>query len=165
MQVRSSLARGVGGTDLGGDSAGIDAVYSGKDIVGSINGETATGSGQFLTGLKGNSTTSGLKLRIMATTTGLIGNVKIYEGAAKRLSDQVGLDIANETGSISRSMQSLSTQVTLIDEEISAVNARVQTYTDTMRTKYIALETKLAKAQTLQQYITSQLDSYKKSDD
>ncbi len=41
----------------------VNGTYTGQDVAGTINGETATGSGQNLTGAAGNANTAGLSIK------------------------------------------------------------------------------------------------------
>lgn len=60
FQVSSSTA-GV----LGPEADKITNVANGKDIEGTINGESARGDGRYLTGIEGATCTSGLKIRYL----------------------------------------------------------------------------------------------------
>ena len=46
-----------------------------EGFAGTINGETATGAGQFLTGDTANATTSGLQIQYTGSSTGLVGTI------------------------------------------------------------------------------------------
>ena len=73
--VRSSSARLSLATLNSG--IGTDQVSAtGLDVIGTINGESATGKGQILTGNSGNSTTDGLTLRITSALAGSHGTIR-----------------------------------------------------------------------------------------
>ncbi|HEY3282791.1 MAG TPA: flagellin [Armatimonadota bacterium] len=74
--VGANLVAGKGNLGIGGGNslvvgtAGAQNDYTGVagvNVAGTINSETATGAGNFLTGNSGNANTEGLKLRIDAT--------------------------------------------------------------------------------------------------
>ncbi len=159
VSVVSSLDQGAGGTDLGGALHGEASVQSGTDVAGTINGEACTGAGQYLTGIKDNTTTSELKLKITAATTGDIGTIVLAEGAAHRFSDYVSFVQDPDTGSMAQGAKTITEDQEDIAEEIKRVEARVQTFIDTMRARFTTMETILAKAQTLQDYMAGQISS------
>lgn len=164
--VSSSLADGVGGTGLGGATAGSTETYWGKDVAGTINGEAATGKGQVLTGDSGNATTDGLALKITATDSGVdLGRVSVNKGAARRLSEYISFALDAESGSITQGAQSLTKSMASLDDDIETVEERVQRYRDKMQAKFQAMETALARAQALQQYMSGQISAFTSSKD
>ena len=61
----------------------VNGTYTGQDVAGTINGETATGSGQTLTGADGNANTAGLSVKYTGTTNEVnAGTVKLTLGLA-----------------------------------------------------------------------------------
>lgn len=157
IAISSTLDQGAGGTDLGGPSAGDEQVYAGTDVAGTIGGEPATGEGQYLTGDDTNEHTAGLRLRITATAPGDCGVVHFAKGAGRRLLDVIsGLEDA-EYGTFARITDSINDQIERIDQDISTLQARLDTYIDEMRRKFIAMEQALAEAQALSEYIANQL--------
>jgi flagellar hook-associated protein 2 len=157
--IKSSLADGSGGTDLGGATAGTAATYAGTDVVGTIGGETASGYGQYLTGLFDNKNTSGLSLKITSESTGNVGSIVVTRGAASRFADFVDLVTDSTYGTIVNGEDSIEKSIERIDDQIQKVNDDADRYTAKMRTQFTAMETALGKAQALQQYMTGQLGS------
>lgn len=72
---------------------------AGQDVAGTINGESATGQGQYLIGNTGNANTDGLKLKITTPTASgqIVAQVTIVQGSTKF---QIGAN-AGETASVS----------------------------------------------------------------
>ena len=66
----------------------VEAEVNGIDVAGTINGEAATGSGQYLTSSSGDS--KDLKLRISGGVTGDRGTVSVSRGVADQLSSFIG---------------------------------------------------------------------------
>ena len=158
VTVASSLDKGAGGTDLGGDTAGVQAAVAGQDVAGTINGETATGKGQYLIGDATNLRTAGLQLKITTALSNLdLGTVSIAKGAAKRLSDYIGFATDAQTGSMTDGSNSINSSINDIDAEILRTQAHVQTYSDDLRLKFQAMEVAISKSQVLQQYMTGQI--------
>ncbi len=98
----------------------------GQDVAGTINGEPATGNGQFLTGNRDNRTTAGLQIRVTATAPGTYGRVHFTRGVAdqvrlfaRQVTDVINGDIQNATNTLREQMSALDRQIESIREEIS----------------------------------------------
>ncbi|MEM4408068.1 MAG: flagellar filament capping protein FliD, partial [Candidatus Caldarchaeum sp.] len=88
----------VSSLPAGNDNSGIgdtEISVMGQDVGGTINGEPATGRGQFLTGNEGNATTEGITLMVMGGALGDRGYLIYSEGAATVI--QEVLDSALDT--------------------------------------------------------------------
>lgn len=85
LQVRSSV--GDVFTSSGGEIAlaNEELSFEGKDVQGTLNGEIAVGSGQILSGRKGNPTTTGLSVRVneVVPLKQIVGQVKVEQNALK----------------------------------------------------------------------------------
>ena len=97
----------------------------GQDVAGTINGEPATGRGQFLTGNSDNPNTAGLQIRVTATAPGTYGRVHFTRGVAdqvrlfaRQATDIVSGDIQNATNTIRDQISALDRQIEAIREEI-----------------------------------------------
>lgn len=122
FRVVSNLTAGVDNSGIGTD--GIDAV--GLDVAGTINGEPATGRGQFLTGNSGNPNTDGLQIRVTATAPGTYGVVHFTRGVAdqvrlyaKQVTDIVSGDLKYAKDTLQDQIKSIDEQMTRIREEVS----------------------------------------------
>lgn len=162
IEVSSSLDRGAGGTDLGGETAGLAASYVGKDVAGTINGEACIGRGQTLRGLQGSATTSGLEIRYDGTATGSVGTVTVAKGVARRLADYIER-ITDSDGMMSRGSEAVEADIEAVDEDIATVEERVQRYTDQMWSTFVTMESKLGQAKVLQEYMSGQIEALQKS--
>ncbi|OYT70162.1 MAG: hypothetical protein CFK49_07750 [Armatimonadetes bacterium JP3_11] len=98
----------------------------GQDVQGTINGEPATGRGQFLTGNSENPNTAGLQIRVTATAPGTYGRVHFTRGVAdqvrlfaRQVTDIVNGDIQNATNTLRDQMSALDKQIESIREEIT----------------------------------------------
>jgi len=159
IEISSSLDDGVGGTDLGGVTAGTIETYTGEDVAGTINGEEATGLGQYLTGNDGNTNTAGLALKITAPAPGSYGAVKISKGMGSRLEDYLALVTDEDNGLISLATEGVSEDIEAIDEEIERLQEDLQAYIDRMQQSFMVMEQALAQAQTLGDWMTQQIQT------
>ncbi len=158
FSVSSSLAQGAGGLDIGGAGAGQNADYTGVDVAGTINGETATGNGRYLSGDVGNANTAGVLLRVDATSTGSKGAVMVSQGLGSRLESYISGVMENDTGSMTIATTNIENDIESIDEEIERLEASVERYLTRLRADLLAMETVIAESESLSTYITNQLN-------
>jgi flagellar hook-associated protein 2 len=162
FSVKSSLATGAGGVDLGGASAGQSQIYRGEDIAGTINGETCDGFGQYLTGQSTAAHVAGLRLLIASATSGDKGLVYVTKGGGTRVEDFATAS-TDTNGLMTSAANGLQASIDAISEEIAKQTDDVQTYIDSMRSKFSAMEAVLAKQKSLADYLTGQFDSMNNS--
>lgn len=143
FRVVSNLPAGADNSGIGTD--GIDAV--GSDVAGTINGEPATGRGQFLTGNSGNPNTDGLQIRVTATAPGTYGVIHFTRGVA----DQVRLyakqvtDIVN--GDLKYAKDTLQDQIKSIDEQMARIRDEVSRKQLMLREQFARLERAISQMQ------------------
>lgn len=157
FRVKSSLAQGAGGLDIGGATAGTVATYTGANVAGTINGEACTGSGRYLTGASGNATTDGLMIKVDATTAGSYGAVKVSQGIATRLQRYVETVLDEDSGSVAIAAQGIENDIESLDDEIVRMEESIANYLTKLRSELLAMETAIAQAESMQTYITNQL--------
>lgn len=138
-------------------------VFAGQDVAGTINGERATGSGQILTGNVGNSTTSGLKLRVELgdneLVTGKDATIKILRGTGSRLNDFANTLTKDIDGTIARRTKALETQVDDIKGRVDDLNLRMELKRQRLLTKFMEMEDAIGKLNKESAYLSSQLSS------
>lgn len=118
----TSTNTGSGTTGLGGSTAGTPATFAGTDVVGTINGVAATGTGQVLAAPTTDPTLAGLSL--LVTTPGItsattVGTFSYQPGLAQQL--QTLADGASNpiTGSITATIKGLTSQSAGLNGEIA----------------------------------------------
>ncbi|MCS6923226.1 MAG: flagellar filament capping protein FliD, partial [Fimbriimonadales bacterium] len=116
-RAASSSNSGIGTTPIQAE---------GQDVRGTINGEPATGRGQFLTGSSDNPNTAGLQIRVTATAPGTYGQVHFTRGVAdqvrlfaRQVTDIVNGDIQNATNTLRDQMSAIDRQIESIREEVN----------------------------------------------
>ncbi len=157
FKVRSSLAQGAGGLDIGGPTVGEAAEYRGVDVAGSINGEQAEGDGRYLSGRSGNATTDGLILRVEATTTGSKGVVKVSQGLAARLQNYLERTTDENTGSMTIASANIENEIESLEDEIERLEASVERYLANLRADLLAMESALSESEALSTFMTNQI--------
>ncbi|MCS7208873.1 MAG: flagellar filament capping protein FliD, partial [Fimbriimonadales bacterium] len=119
----------------------------GQDVAGTINGEPATGRGQFLTGNNDNPNTAGLQIRVTATAPGTYGRVHFTRGVADqvRLFARQATDIVN--GDIQTATNTLRDQISAIDRQIEAIREEVNRRQQMLREQFARMERAISQMQ------------------
>ena len=132
-----------------GASSGIGATpqkAAGLDVAGTINGEAATGVGQYLTGskvdAKGNPTGSahGLQLLINATAPGSYGTVKVSKGVASFADSFVTSETDGYTGALTNATDTAKKTYDDVGQTITDLETRLAAYETNLRHQFTNLE-------------------------
>lgn len=177
INVISSLSNG--GTTPYANTSGIGNVtatqlnYSGEsgrgtgavgiDIAGTINGESATGRGQTLTGNSDNTNTADLRIRVTANTPGNYGVMNYTKGVGSSFSDYINSMVAATTGVIPDAEDFIQSQIDNITTDITDMQTRVTATQDRLTEQFAAMETALGKLQSEGDYLTSQFAAFTSS--
>lgn len=138
----------------GPDNSGIDTTggitTDGLDVAGTINGEPATGNGQFLLGDSGNGTTDGLQIQYTGTSTGIVGNIVFNRGVASLVGFRLESFTDTVNGLLSATNNSLKDQIDYLGTRISDIQTNLQLRESTLRLKFAAMEETIARLQSQQ---------------
>ena len=137
----------------------LGTTVSGQDVAGTINGETATGSGQFLTGTTGNATTAGLEVQYTGNSTGAVGTVTFSNGIASQMSQAITALNASTTGAFASDLNSMNQQITGINLQITNINAQVASEQTMLQTEFANMESAIAALQQQGSSVTSMFSS------
>lgn len=135
--------------------------HTGTDVAGTINGETAEGSGQYLTGKSGNKTTEGLKLLVTLPASGVTGEtegtISLSKGIGARISDL--LETYNKTGDglVDRRIKGYEGQVTDLKKQIEAFDTRLASRRASLQKQFYAMEQALGQLGAISDYLTGQI--------
>jgi flagellar hook-associated protein 2 len=148
-------------TAASASSSGIQGgtYTTGVDVAGTIDGEAATGAGQYLTGNKGNTNTAGLQISYTGSATGAVGSISFNNGVAAELNNAItgfldptsGL-VTNEENSFNSQISDINTQITALQQQMSAQQSQLQT-------EFSNMETALAQLQTEQKQLAAETGS------
>ncbi len=134
-------------------------VDNGLDVAGTINGESATGSGQNLTGDGGTDNIDGLIIKYTGSTTGEIGNLKLTLGIAE-LFDRTLFSITDSyEGYLGFKQNSLSDRIDAIDDDIDRMQTRLDQKMEMMINRFVAMELAISTIQSQSSWLSSQLNS------
>jgi flagellar hook-associated protein 2 len=137
------------------------AYQDGQDVAGTINGESTTGSGQYLVGDEDNESTSGLKLKVTLTEEDLAlnysGTVMTVEGLASIIDGTLDNITKTIDGSIARRTSALNNQIRYLDERIADYNEKLERRREYLYSQYLAMEEALSEYQATGSYLEAQL--------
>lgn len=131
-------------------SFAIDITMSGGNIASaSVNGDSSLFdiSSGTITG-KAGTIYEGMTFAYIGTTDATV-NVSIQGGVADALSTTINKYTDNLTGDITKEMNRISSQNTLLQDRADRVLERAATYRDNLINKYADFESRLAQAQTV----------------
>jgi flagellar hook-associated protein 2 len=141
---------------------GAGVSHSGDNVAGTINGEKATGQGQYLTAKSGNKTTTDLKLLVTLTsnqlTEGADGDIMVTRGVASTFDDLLESLTDSQEGVIARKGAALQSQIDDYEERIAEFDERLALHRERLETEYANLETVLSELQSQSSYLESMLD-------
>lgn len=136
------------------------APAAGVDVVGTIGGLAATGSGQFLTSAAGNAT--GLKIQIKGGATGVRGTVNYSHGYATKL-NQLTTSMLASDGLIAGKTTGINKSITSIGKQRDALNVRLVSIQKNYTKEFSALDVMLGTMNSTSSYLTQQLANLPKS--
>lgn len=141
-------------------TGGDQTVNNGVDVVGTINGEAATGSGQILTGNDGESNIDGLVIKYTGTDEDLdVGEVKLTLGAAELFNRTLFYITDSYDGYVAFKQDSLQDSIERFQTRIEEMEARLDNKMEIMINRFVAMETALGKIQSQSQWLTQQINA------
>ena len=145
-----------------GLAAGV--AINGLDVQGTINGEDAVGSGQYLVGAGDNETTAGLKLKITLTASQLSegdeGTITLSKGLASKLNARLDSLTATGEGLLDSRIKSYEKQVENLTERIEEFDERLVSRRRRLLEEFQAMEDVLARLSAQGDYMTSQVANF-----
>ena len=140
-------------------TGGDQTVNNGTNVAGTIGGETATGSGQVLTGNTGNVNTEGLSVRYTGTATGDAGTLTLTVGTAELFSRSL-LNITDSyEGYVSFKQTSLQKSIDDSQTKIDQMEARLTLKKEQMINRFVVMETALSTIKNQSNWLTGQISA------
>lgn len=143
-----AITGGTGKADL----FGTPVQTAGVDVAGTLNGVTATGSGQALTGA---SDSTGLVLKINGGSTGARGNVDFAHGFAAKISKLVDGMLSGRM--IESRIDGINATIKDIGSQRETLIRRLEDTEKRLRAQYTALDTTLASLSQTSNFLQQQL--------
>ncbi|PRC91489.1 flagellar filament capping protein FliD [Solimicrobium silvestre] len=153
----ASITGGDGESDLLG---GAPITTAGVDVAGTINGVSATGSGQTLTSILGNST--GLSVLVNGGGLGSRGTINYTQGYINELNNLM-TSVLGKNGQIASATAGLNATITGIQSSVASDNNLNQQILTNLQAEYSALDVTISKLTSTQTFLTQQLASLSSS--
>jgi flagellar hook-associated protein 2 len=130
-----------------GIGTGGATMVNGLDVQGTINGEAATGNGQFLMGATGNERTEGLQIMYAGDTPGNIGQINFNQGLSNMLDGAMEpfTDIVN--GVLSAADKAVQSQIEDINSRITRMNESLVLRESFLRQRFARMEEAMGRLQ------------------
>jgi flagellar hook-associated protein 2 len=143
IAVASNIAAGTSGSTGLGTAL---QTQQGVDVAGTINGEVATGTGQFLVGsqaggggvAKGQAL--GLQIRVTATAPGSYGAITFSSGTADQIKNYVNTQTDGFTGALTTGVQGFQASIDDNNTSISDLEAALTVEQTNLQQQYATLE-------------------------
>ena len=134
---------------------------NGLDVVGTIGGVSATGSGQFLTGVVG-SDAEGLKLLIDGGVTGDRGTIDFSQGIAYQINSMI-TSFLGVDGILNARTDGLQNRIDDIEDQREVFSRKMESLEARYRARFNALDGLLSQLQGTSNFLTQQLASLPKA--
>ncbi len=149
----------TGGTELGLNDA--SQVY-GVNVAGTINGATATGSGQSLTLNAEGDGADGLSI-LFTGTSATSATFNMTLGIADLLERQLSIITDSDDGYVGFKQTSLQDRIDAFETQISQMEVLLERKQEAMINRFVRMETALSKLQNQGSWLASQLDALTRS--
>jgi len=143
-----------------------DSSYSGVDVAGTINGESATGNGQLLKGDTGQNNVDGLTIKVTLTASELTsqgssqGTLALTMGVAEQVDRS--LDFITDglsDGYIANRLDSLQGSITDMQTQIVEMNRRLDLKRENLIKRFVAVESTMSQLQNVSSWLSQQMTS------
>jgi flagellar hook-associated protein 2 len=147
----------VGGAQAGSYAVNVTA-NSGGTITGTVNGQTASGTGGVLV-VYGAGAAEGLSLQIAPGATGQLGTVSVTSGLYGTLKSVVGAALASGSGSVTGEISTLNGTVTTLNKQIAALQQEAQQQTSALTQEYSNAQATLSQLSTVSDFLSTYYSS------
>jgi flagellar hook-associated protein 2 len=145
FDVFSDIAAAANNSGIGVGQLGTKV--AGVDVAGTINGEAATGTGQFLTGNTGNARTAGIQVMYSGTTTGSVGSLQFGKGFGALFTDLMATFTDGTNGAVTGRDKSLASQIESIDDDVTSLQATIARKRQDLSDKFTRMENAIQQIQ------------------
>ncbi|MES0371365.1 MAG: flagellar filament capping protein FliD [Mariprofundaceae bacterium] len=137
------------------DGLGItDGTFTGVDVAGTINGETATGNGQMLIGNSGNA--DGLALLYTGSGTGSVGSFDLGMGIGAAYDNLIDRFANPATGIVQSSIKSSQDVIDQMQLRIEDFLFQIEKQREQLLRSFAAMEAQIAILNSTSQWLTQQ---------
>jgi flagellar hook-associated protein 2 len=144
--------------DIGSAHAGTYAINitanANGSVVGTVNGEAASGSGGILV-VTGLGAAHGLTLQVPSGLTGSLGSVTVSQGLFASLSSVVSGALASGSGSVTTEIGDFNSTITSMNQQIGVLQQQAQQETLILTQQYSNAEATLSQLSTVSDFLNS----------
>ena len=140
-----------------------DGTYNGVDVAGTINGESATGEGQVLTGDSSNANTAGLSVKVSVTPSGLVsqgssqGTVTVTQGVAEQMRRALKSITDRFSGMLATRQNAARDTIDDIQDQIDRMDLRISRTREGLVRQFSTLESTVSNFNSLGTFLGTQL--------
>lgn len=139
IEIRSAIYGTQASFEVAWDGSTY-TTHTGVNVQGTINGETATGSGRQLSMPFSHASLGGLALEITATSAGSLGTFAYQPGVGQRVVTSL-LDATDLiSGYLTSTENSLRSRIDFIDDKIESMERRLELYEVRLRRQFAQLD-------------------------
>jgi len=142
----------------GGAQAGVYAIdvttNTPSSIIGTVNGQTASGSAGVLT-VGGPGPAHGLALQVAPGLTGDLGSVSVSQGLYGQLTSILNGALAPSTGSVTQELSGLNNSVTSMNQRIAALEQEATQQTQALTQEYSQAQATLSQLASVSSFLTT----------
>jgi flagellar hook-associated protein 2 len=144
------------------------ASTAGVDVAGTINGESAEGVGQILTGNEGNATSDGLALLVALTPSevksGAEGVVTLIDGIAANVADRLNALTDPVDGRVTNRAKTITRKIEDLDAEVLRMEELMEERRLSLLADFARLEASLAQINSQGDFLIQQLSNLPRMD-
>jgi len=165
----SAATTGIGTKEVSAASPGGESEATrpgvgllGLDVVGTINGDSATGYGQVLTAKPSTNGMPQTGFSVMVTSDGPMSTRVYYTKGIGTLMRDMLSAACSSSGIVSKAQDSLNSEMADLDKSIADWDTRLQDQQDRLSAQFSAMESQLAQLQDQGNYLASQISAMNK---
>lgn len=151
----------TGGNGKSGLVGASPTETAGLNVAGTINGASATGAGQYLTGATGD-LSEGLRIQVTGGAAGARGTVNFSQGYAYKL-QKIADNLLASDGAIASRTDGINSSIKQIDSRRDALSTRLVAIEKRYRAQFTTLDTLLSSLTQTSNFLTQQLASLSKT--
>jgi flagellar hook-associated protein 2 len=123
-------------------------------VVGTINGEAASGTGGVMTAY-GNGSAQGLSLQVTPGITGNLGSVTISQGVFTTLSTLVNSALASGSGAVTGQISTLNKTLSSMNTQVNDLLAQAKQETQLLTDQYSQAQSTLSQLNTVSSFLST----------
>lgn len=135
---------------------GIDVSSNGAAaVVGTVNGQTASGGTGGVMTVLGNGAAQGLALKVTSGVTGSLGTVTVTSGLFGQLTTILNGALAASTGSVTQELSNLNASITSMNKQIATLQKQALQQTQALTNQFSVAQATISQLTTVSDFLSS----------